>query len=128
MDSMSKEVAQIPDLLHEKRLPRIRIAIDPEQQGMSAKNAHILVMAGAHGNPDIPMPQEKARDRMRDSRFLAVSEITHTAFALLLDATHHAEDRVAHLVTKQQARDLTPHSSNPVVRIAPQCDLGCDRR
>ena len=100
MNAMAEQIAQVANLLHEDGPCRIRIAIDPEQQGMSATYTHILVVAGSYGDSDITMPGKKTRYRVRHACLLAVAEIRDSAIALLGRAAQKTEDRIADLMAE----------------------------
>jgi hypothetical protein len=104
MNCVPKQIAQITDLLCESGVMRERVALDSEEQRMSAQNASVLVMAGSHGYPDVSVAKHKARHRVRYPRFLARVEIVHAAAAGLFQASHRFESHITDFVAEQQTR------------------------
>jgi hypothetical protein len=67
-DVVAEEAAEIPDLLTEQQRVRVRIAIDREQERVSALDADVLVIAVASGEALVGVMAEKARQCVTDSR------------------------------------------------------------
>ena len=103
MYRMSKQVAQVSNLLGKGRLIGVGIASNLEKQRMPALDTDILVMTRPHGDLLIPMSEYKARDRVGHPSFFATAQITNAAAAVFFGTSHRFERHVAHLVAEQQA-------------------------
>ena len=104
MHTMAQQITQVANLLGEFLAVLVRIVCQFEEQRMAALEAHVFVMAGTLGDPDVTMTKDEAGDRVGDTRFFMRPQIGRAAVAALFRMADGVEYMVAYLMAEQCAR------------------------